>query len=150
VQEQLPPPGVSLADLPEPPAKQLPRVEALNRIFDGDDGLEFHFTAKAGVRHIAVGFVERYMPLSTQFREPYPEGQGGDAKPMGVYSVAITGPFHSAGPGDTPSRRRILTCNPTTPTQETGCVRTIISNLARRAYRRPVTKGELQELLGAY
>jgi mono/diheme cytochrome c family protein len=150
IQEKLPPPGVSLADLPEPPAKQLTRVEALNRIFDGDDGLEFRFTAKAGVRHIAVGFVERYMPLSTRFREPYAEGQGGDVKQMGVYSVAITGPFHSMGPGDTPSRRRILTCTPATPKEETGCVRAILSKLARRAYRRPVTKGELQELLAAY
>src|SRR5271154_747902 len=130
IQEPLPAPGVSLADLPEPPVKQLKRVDALNRIFEGDDGLEFRFTAKAGVRHIAVGFVERYMPVSTQFREPYAEGQGGDAKPMGVYSVAVTGPFHSTGPGDTPSRRRLLACKPATAVEEAGCARTTLNTLA--------------------
>jgi hypothetical protein len=62
----------------------------------------------------------------------------------------VTGPFNSTGPGDTASRRRILACKPAAPAEQTECVRTILSTLARRAYRRPVAQNELQDLLTAY
>ena len=150
IQERLPAPGKDLADLPQPPAKDIPRTEAANRIYDADDKLEFRFQAKAGTRQVAVGFLEQYMPVSTQLREPYASGQGGDPLPMGIYSVAVTGPFNSAGPGDTLSRRRILACKPATGSEEQACVRKILTSLAQRAYRRPVMPNELQELLTAY
>ena len=33
----------------------------------------------------------------------------------GISQVTIAGPFNASGPGDTPSRRRLLVCRPTTP-----------------------------------
>jgi hypothetical protein len=70
--------------------------------------------------------------------------------PGGVPTLVITGPNNATGPGDTPSRRRIFTCHPTTPAQEGTCARTILSTLARRAYRGPVSPAEINTLMDFY
>jgi hypothetical protein len=82
-----------------------------------------------------------------------------------VYSVSIAGPFDAGGTTDTPSRRRLFVCRPSTsgqaqsrsgPSRETSasteaaCARTIVSTLARRAYRRPVTDADLEAPLAFY
>src|SRR4029079_10198832 len=54
------------------------------------------------------------------------------------------------GPGDTPSRQRIFSCRPRVPADEPRCARTILSSLAYRAYRRPVTSTEIDRLLTLY
>jgi hypothetical protein len=61
-----------------------------------------------------------------------------------VYTVSVNGPYEVAGPGDTPSRRRIFVCQPASPGQEEDCARRIFSTLMRRAYRRSVTNADLQ------
>ena len=77
-----------------------------------------------------------------------------------INSVTISGPYDVTGPGDSPSRRRILVCKPasargsgeaglSTP-EETTCARRILSTLARRAYRRPVTEVDLRDLMPFY
>jgi hypothetical protein len=68
----------------------------------------------------------------------------------GVNSIIINGPFNPAGPGDTPSRRRILICQPASAAEELPCARQIISRLARRAYRRPVQDAEVATLMKFY
>ena len=57
-------------------------------------------------------------------------------------SMVFIGPFPSNVEKE--SRKRILVCNP-----ESGraCVERILSTLARRAYRRPVTSGETASLM---
>jgi hypothetical protein len=67
-----------------------------------------------------------------------------------VQDVAIGGPFGTDGPGDTPSRRRIFTCQAGRAADEMRCARRIVSTLARRAYRRPVTDGDVETLLEFY
>jgi hypothetical protein len=68
----------------------------------------------------------------------------------GVSQVTITGPFNAGGPGDTPSRRRLLVCSP--QPDELRCAKTILNTLASRAYRRPVAAGgaEMQTLVEFY
>jgi hypothetical protein len=64
----------------------------------------------------------------------------------GLSQVTITGPFNATGPGDTPSRRRLLICTPSSAPaagkasadDELRCAKTILTTLASRAYRRPV------------
>src|SRR5262249_36218463 len=63
---------------------------------------------------------------------------------------SVTGPFNPAGPGDTPSRRKIFVCRPATRTEEEPCARKIISTLARRAYRGDLTDVDMQRLFGFY
>jgi mono/diheme cytochrome c family protein len=68
----------------------------------------------------------------------------------GVSQVTIAGPFNADGPGDTPSRRRLLVCSP--QPDERRCARAILESLASRAYRRPVAASgpEMDTLLQFY
>jgi len=148
--EELPPAGRSMAELPEPPAKELTRAQAAERRLSADEGLQLPLTVKAGDRKISAAFLARYVAVPSQLREPFAAGQGSDPKPMGIYQITITGPMHASGPGETASRRRIFVCNPDKPAEEAACVRKILESLARAAYRRPVANEEMQDLLTAY
>ena len=46
--------------------------------------------------------------------------------------------------------RTIFVCRPDTPAQEPACARTILTNLAHRAFRRPVTSADIQPLYAFY
>jgi len=74
-----------------------------------------------------------------------------DSNPR-LSSVQITGPISVAGPGDTPTRRRIFTCTPATTSREdeVPCAEEILSTLARRAYRRPVEVADIDTLMEFY
>ena len=67
-----------------------------------------------------------------------------------VHRVLVEGPFRVAGSGDTPSRRRIFVCSPEAVVEEAPCAEEIVAALTRRAYRRPLTDWEVQELLDHY
>ena len=68
-----------------------------------------------------------------------------------VGSVTIAGPYQPTGRGDTPARARIFTCRPTgAAASEEPCARAIVSTLARRAFRRPVTASDVNPLLALY
>jgi len=69
---------------------------------------------------------------------------------VSVTNVSIAGPLESTGPGDTPSRQRIFVCHPQGESQEVACAKQILTSLARRAYRGPVSDSELEVLLGFY
>jgi hypothetical protein len=65
--------------------------------------------------------------------------------------VTVNGPFNPTGqPVDTPSRTRIFVCRPPDPKEETACASRILSNLARKAFRRPVTSKDLAPLMQFY
>src|SRR5690606_30053164 len=76
---------------------------------------------------------------------PSAQERGGDdlyswiAPSSGVTSVSIMGPLGASGPCYTPSRRKLVVCRPEVPEEEMDCAREILSTLATRAYRRPVT-----------
>jgi len=67
-----------------------------------------------------------------------------------VRQLLIGGPYTVTGRGDTPSRRKIFVCRPDTRAQEPACARTILSRLAHRAFRRPVTSADIQPLYAFY
>ena len=129
------------ADTETPPAQ--PNIEAR---------LKVRVPVQAGPRTITAAFLQRRgadtRPLQDFVRttfNPYdPTGR------PHIRTLTITGPFNPTGPGDTPTRRRIFACRPASPRAEAPCARQIISTLARRAYRRPVTDEDLQPLLSFY
>jgi mono/diheme cytochrome c family protein len=115
--------------------------------------LEGSFQAKAGQRLVGVVFRKKvYEPegilevFPRQMARDIGNFKGGDP---GIGTVTITGPYDPTGLGDTPSRRKIFACNPAV-NQEESCARKILSRLARQAYRRPVTDGEIEALLELY
>jgi cytochrome c551/c552 len=69
----------------------------------------------------------------------------------GVQAITITGPYNPNGTGDTPSRRRIFVCAPQNTGEEISCARKIVSNLARRAFRRNlIDDAEVDGLMAFY
>jgi hypothetical protein len=100
-----------------------------------------------------VAFIKRPSALIETERQPYLASYNSDRTPRtqpALYSVSIAGPFNPTGIGETPSRNRIFTCSPAKAGDEQSCAKTILSTLARRAYRRPATTEEVQTLLGFY
>lgn len=70
--------------------------------------------------------------------------------PAEVGMITVAGPYNATGRGDTPSRRQIFVCRPTSVQQEPACAKTIFTNLAHRAFRRPVVDADIQPLLHLY
>jgi hypothetical protein len=63
---------------------------------------------------------------------------------------SVSGPYHVTGVSETPSRRRIFSCRPTSAEDEIPCAREILGTLATRAYRRPLDEGDLEALMSFY
>src|SRR5687768_15417122 len=106
----------------------------------------------AGPHDVGVTFYRRNRAQSDeplQLHERHHDLQDMNGLPI-VDHVAMSGPFNSTGPGNTPSRRRIFACRPSAPAQEASCARTILTSLARLAYRRPVTANDLDPLVELY
>jgi hypothetical protein len=110
-------------------------------------GLTLRAAVKAGPQTIGVTFLKKPSLVSGGLRQRVVSQTR--SQPA-VYSVVVTGPFDAGGAGDTPSRRRIFVCRPRGVSEESPCAKTILSTLARRAYRRPVTESDLPELLRFY
>ena len=121
-----------------------------------DERLEVRVPVEAGPRTVSVSFV-RNLWEPEGILKPRQAGEvlSNDEVYHGnaaVSAVAIGGPYAVTGPGDTPSRQAIFTCRPETaaPADERVCATEIVSRLARRAYRRPVTPDDLDTLLGFF
>src|SRR5579862_5872561 len=68
-------------------------------------------------------------------------GAGGAATP----TVTVVGPYNPPGPvQEIASPRKIFICQATTPADETSWATQIFSNIARRAFRRPVTDKDVE------
>ncbi len=128
-----------------------------------DAHLEVRFAAKAGGRLVGVNFLNdaweregvldsplaefRLLDKSSEGRSDSP-GTKEDAP--AVAQVSISGPYNSKGLGETPGRRKVFVCRPANSADELPCASKILSGLARSAYRRPVTEGDIQALLNLY
>jgi hypothetical protein len=117
------------------------------------DGLEVRFPAKAGRHEIGVAFLKKSWEAEdvAQPRQggwPWSSDEMFDSNP-GVDTVIVEGPYLPAGPSDTASRRKIFTCQPRGSDAE-GCARQILSTVARRAYRRPLSQQDVKTLLDFY
>ena len=64
--------------------------------------------------------------------------------------VTVLGPYEVTGVSETPTRRAVFTCRPTSPDEARPCARRILERLATRAYRRSVNDGDVESLLGFY
>ncbi|HKE84405.1 MAG TPA: DUF1592 domain-containing protein [Vicinamibacterales bacterium] len=114
-----------------------------------DAKLQVRVPVTAGAHAIGATFV-RKIGESTQRLRPFLRSSAGTYDSTGrphIESLTIAGPFNPTGPGDTPSRQRIFVCRPATRSQEHACASKIVSTLARRAFRRPVTKTDIDRLM---
>jgi hypothetical protein len=121
------------------------------------DALRFRVPVTAGSHLVqtymvarTASFVEDLFDPSLR-REPY-RAQGQTT----LSSVTVTMPAAKDGVQtppvtmESPTRNRVLLCRPTGAADEIPCATKIVSTLARRAYRRPVTNEDLQGPMALY
>ena len=65
-------------------------------------------------------------------------------------SLSVVGPHRVTGVSDTPTRRQIFSCRPTSAADEMSCASSIVRRLATQAFRRPVSEREFTRLLLFY
>ena len=124
--------------------KQDPAVDAINKRLKN-----IHFKAKAGPHKVAVTFVRRTFAQSDDRLEGLVPG-GSQDRVLRIKSFQIRGPYDPSGLGETPGRKRIFVCEPKSSADEAPCARKIISTVARRAFRRPVTDRDMTTLMSFY
>jgi mono/diheme cytochrome c family protein len=118
-----------------------------------DNHLKLRVPVTAGPHEIAVTFPKKPTLLIETARQPYEAHFNYYRHPRlqpAVYEISIVGPYNPAGSGDTPSRRRVFVCKPSSAKDEDGCAKKILTSLMRRAYRRPVTDADLKKPFELY
>ena len=119
-----------------------------------DRGLEVRAPVKAGPHTVGVSFVRRLWE-GEGILQPPQTGFGRTTNELyfgypALKTVSIAGPFNVVGPGESPTRRAVFVCTPKDAASEEPCARKILSTIATRAYRRPITEAETQVLLEFY
>lgn len=118
---------------------------------NADEALDARFFASAGSRKITVTSPK----VSTIPEEPlyprmslvdYAQYKGGVP---GIHTVTIQGPYSAVASNNTASREKVFICQPANSNDE-GCAKKIISNLARLAYRRQPSAKEIAVLMEFY
>ncbi len=122
-----------------------------------DAHLKARIPVTAGPHQLGVTFLKNPSELLETKRQPYNAHFNTHRHPRitpAIYQISINGPYESKGPGDTPSRRRILgewsadassaRIEPTRHHADEASALRILSTLMRRAYRRPVAQADLE------
>jgi hypothetical protein len=117
-----------------------------------DARLKSRISVRAGLHDVGVAFIRKNSaeydePLESHTRDHDLQNMNGI--PL-IERMDITGPYDATGPGDTASRRRVFSCKPANAADELSCAKKILSTLARRAYRQPVSDGDVDLLLNFY
>ncbi len=113
---------------------------------------------KTGPHRVAAAFIQRRSEIFEDDVAPIENtlidtdmGTDGELTAMPhVREVEITGPFNNAGVSDSAPRRRVFICRPLSADEEIPCATRIIQNLARQAYRRPLTDTDTKGLMKFY
>jgi hypothetical protein len=133
-----------LVPLQKNPSATSDRLEA--------ERLRVRRSIKAGERDITAAFLDEVSPRMATIRlqrfdrdfNPY-DAEGAPH----VQSITVLGPFHAQSSDHRPSPN-VFSCRPQTESEQLTCARQILTRLATRAYRRPVTGPEIDELLDFY
>ncbi len=121
-----------------------PAVEAINGRLR-----KIRFNATAGQHDLGVTFVHRSFAESDE-RTRTLALEGGQERIQGAHALQIRGPLTVTGIGESPSRSKIFVCKPTESSEERRCATEIVTQLAERAFRRPVTDDDLAGLMAFY
>ena len=113
---------------------------------------------RTGPHRVTAAFVKRWEGPTADLITPF-EWSIASTALAGEYGIlvlphmkdmVVMGPFKTTGISDSPSRQRIFTCRPLGPAEAAPCARQILSDLATRAFRRPVRDAELAALVSFY
>ena len=115
--------------------------------------LQARVKVQAGQRLVGAAFLQKPAAQGGSRLQPFMRSTLIATDHLGlphVENITISGPFNPTGVGDTPTRRRLFICRPGKTQDEAACASKIVSTLARRAYRRPVTAADLSPLMAFY
>lgn len=110
---------------------------------------------KAGVHELAVTFIERSRAASDEQISTFTPSRsfsftGAERVPGIVGGIDMIGPFESTGLSRTASRQKLFVCDPEVADRERPCAEQMATDLARRAFRRPVNQADLDRLMPFY
>jgi Protein of unknown function (DUF1592)/Protein of unknown function (DUF1588)/Protein of unknown function (DUF1587)/Protein of unknown function (DUF1585)/Protein of unknown function (DUF1595) len=120
-----------------------------------DDRLEVRAPVKAGMRQVITTIVKAdNVELEGLGPNSIPvwsrEHTTRTDNPLVISSLLIGGPYGGRVSPDSPGRRRLFVCQPAGGRDDIACATKILSTLARRAYRRPLTNDDVQTLVSFY
>ena len=130
-----------------------------NAAYYTDEGIDNHLNVRlsvtAGPHVVGASFIKKNSALLETTRQPYRAHFNMDRHPRQQPARTVRvdrRSIRSNRSGETPSRDRIFSCRPTTESAEDAVsgATSIIAALARRAYRRPVTVDDLDQLISFY
>jgi hypothetical protein len=144
-----------------------PEEERQAQMFPGktadeiDRRLEVRVAVTAGRHDIGVAFAKKSSATRQEVLQPFLREKHDARMDVGIPEldqVVIEGPLAVVGPGSSESRNRIFTCYPETQQTElpsadleaATCAEQILTSIAKRAFRRPVTDEERERLVGLY
>lgn len=112
----------------------------------------------AGQHRLSASFVKRFEgpaeDIVSPIRESLADLQVGYADGMTLlphlWELVVEGPSKVTGVSDNDTRRRIFTCRPTSPASEGPCARSILERMAAQAYRRSVSREDMDLLMSFY
>jgi Protein of unknown function (DUF1592)/Protein of unknown function (DUF1588)/Protein of unknown function (DUF1595)/Protein of unknown function (DUF1585)/Protein of unknown function (DUF1587) len=110
---------------------------------------KIRFKAPAGQHKLAITFVHRSFAESDE-RTRTVALEGGQERIQAAHALQIRGPLSVTGLSQSASRSKIFICDPKTSRDEMVCASRIVENLARRAFRRPVTAEDVNPLMAFY
>jgi hypothetical protein len=115
---------------------------------EGDAGYEVRFPVVAGSHSIGIALPARRWENDEELL--LPPGAGNDEDREGhiaVGLVEVSGPYEKTAAADSPSRQKIFTCRPSSAAGQEACAQTILTSIARKAYRRPLTAADTASIM---
>ena len=110
---------------------------------------KIRFHATAGQHTVTVTFLQRSFAESDE-RTRIDAMEGGQDRVHQVSALQVRGPLEVTGMSESASREHIFVCYPREVAEETACAENILTNLAERAFRRPVTEEDISQLMSFY
>jgi hypothetical protein len=113
---------------------------------------------KAGPHRMAAAFIAKHSEVVeddiAEIEHSLFNTDIGTDKELTIYphlrEFEITGPYTVSGISETPARQRIFICRPLNAGEELPCATKIISELGRKAYRRPISPDDMEGLMTFY
>jgi mono/diheme cytochrome c family protein len=110
---------------------------------------KIRFRATQGQHKLAITFLHRSFAESDE-RVRTIALEGGQERIQAAHALQIRGPLSVTGLSASASRSKIFICRPTGPRDEAACANKIVENLARHAFRRPVSAEDVNPLMAFY
>lgn len=125
------------------------------------NGMELKTTpvpVRAGAHRVTAAFLKTFegpvndniAPIGHSIADTQIGAQNGVTIVPHVQDFTVRGPFNPTGVSETPSRKRIFTCRPTSLAEARPCAEKIISDLGAAAYRRPLNPGDVKAIMAFY